>query len=161
MIVHGGIDISKEYSKENAIFAPNPEEIRITEPVIKNNETFVLNDWMLLDLHNLKWTKMTNIQYKIKDNKKAKKGISRVYHSSCLILSYENIIKGTKINIYKNSKNMKYDVIQKEKDNEYENIAYDIEKEGKYKFDINYEGIYIFGGLDENLKETDNLFISH
>ena len=161
MIVHGGIDISKEYSKENAIFAPNPEEIRITEPVIKNNETFVLNDWMLLDLHNLKWTKMTNIQYKIKDNKKAKKGISRVYHSSCLILSYENIIKGTKINIYKNSKNMKYDVIQKEKDNEYENIAYDIEKEGKYKFDINYEGIYIFGGLDENLKETDNLFILH
>ena len=33
--------------------------------------------------------------------------------------------------------------------------------EEKQKFEIKYEGIYIFGGLDEYLKDTNNLFILH
>ena len=68
-------------------------------------------------------------------------------------------MKGNRINIYRNNNNIKYDIIDKENDSDAN--AYDFEKEGKYKFDVNYEGIYIFGGLDENLKETNNLFILH
>ena len=163
MIVHGGIDINKEYLKHNVIYSPNNGDIRInTENNIKDNESFILNDWMMLDLITLKWSQMSNIIYKLKDKKmmnnaKLKGGIYRVYHSSCLILSYENIMKGNKINIYKNNNNIKYD----SKEDESEINAYDFQKEGKYKFDIKYEGIYIFGGLDENLKETNNLFILH
>ena len=167
MVVHGGIDINREYLKGNVVFSPNSEEIRTNNDnsIIKNNETaFILNDWMMLDLITMKWSQMRNIIYKLRDKKamknaKIKGGIYRVYHSSCLVLSFDNIMKGKKINIYKNNNNMKYDTLEKENDND--EIAYDIEKEGKYKFDITYEGIYIFGGLDENLKETNNLFILH
>ena len=166
MIVHGGIDITKEYLKENVIYNPNSAEIKINQENIffKNNESFILNDWMLLDLITLKWSQINNIKYKLKDKKmmknvKSRGGIYRVYHSSCLILSYDSIMKGNKINIYRNNNNIKYDTVEKEGENDVN--AYDFEKEGKYKFDINYEGIYIFGGLDENLKETNNLFILH
>ena len=166
MIVHGGIDISKEYLKDNSMYISNSEEIRIiTENnMMKNNESFVLNDWMMLDLFSMKWSLMKNNTYKLKDknlmkNAKSKGGVYRVYHSSCLVLSFDSIMKGNRINIYRNNNYIKYDIIDKEKDNKLN--AYDFEKEGKYKFDINYEGIYIFGGLDENLKETNNLFILH
>ena len=169
MVVHGGIDINKEYLKENVTFSPNIEYNRTNSDnnnnVIKNTEaSYILNDWMMLDLINLKWSQMGNILYKLRDKKemktaKFKRGIYRVYHSSCLVLSFDNIMKGNKINIYRNNNNMRYDIVEKEDDND--EIAYDLEKEGKYKFDIKYEGIYIFGGLDENLKETNNLFILH
>ena len=165
MVVHGGIDINKEYLKDNVIYSPKNEENRTSNEnnVAKNNENnFILNDWMMLDLTTLKWSKMTNIIYKLKDKKamknvKIKGGIYRVYHSSCLVLSYENVMKGNKISIYRNNNNIKF----ASDDDEDDVNPYDYEKEGKYKFDINYEGIYIFGGLDENLKETNNLFILH
>ena len=166
MVVHGGIDISKEYLKENVIYDPDSAEIKINSEnnVFKNNESFILNDWMILDLLSLKWSQINNIKYKLKDKKtmknvKLKGGIYRVYHSSCLVLSYDSIMKGNKINIYRNNNNIKYDIVEREKENDIN--AYDFEEEGKYKFDINYEGIYIFGGMDENLKETNNLFILH
>ena len=167
MIVHGGVDITKEYLKDNVIFSPLNEEIKINQDNnnIKNNESFMLNDWMMLDLITLKWFQMKNIIYKLSDkimmkNAKIKGGVYLAYHSSCLVLSYENIMKGNKINIYRNNNNnIKYDIVDKENDKDLN--VYDFEKEGKYKFDINYEGIYIFGGLDENLKETNNLFILH
>ena len=166
MIVHGGIDITKEYLKINQIYIPIDGEIRINTEnnIAKNNESFVLNDWMMLDLITMKWSLMNNIKYKLSDKKsmknaKLKGGVYRVYHSSCLVLSFDSIMKGNRINIYRNNNNIKYDIIDKSKD--ITSNAYDFEKEGKYKFDINYEGIYIFGGLDENLKETNNLFILH
>ena len=164
MVVHGGIDINKEYLKDNMIFSLNKEEIKRSNENngTKINESFVLNDWMMLDLITLKWSQMNNIIYKLKDNKemkniKIKGGLYRVYHSSCLVLSYENVMKGNKINIYRNNNNIKYDILNNENDVN----SYDFEKEGKYKFDVKYEGIYIFGGLDENLKETNNLYILH
>ena len=166
MVVHGGIDITKEYLRENSIYVPNGVEIRMQTDhnISKNNESYVLNDWMMLDLITMKWSQMKNINYKLREKKlmknaKLKGGIYRVYHSSCLILSYDSIMKGNRINIYRNNNNIKYDIIDKENDSDAN--AYDFEKEGKYKFDVNYEGIYIFGGLDENLKETNNLFILH
>ena len=166
MVVHGGIDIIKEYLRENSIYIPNGVEIRMQTDhnISKNNESYVLNDWMMLDLITMKWSQMKNINYKLREKKlmknaKLKGGIYRVYHSSCLILSYDSIMKGNRINIYRNNNNIKYDIIDKENDSDAN--AYDFEKEGKYKFDVNYEGIYIFGGLDENLKETNNLFILH
>ena len=165
MVVHGGIDINKEYLKDNLIYSPKSEDNRTSNEnnILKNNESnFILNDWMMLDLTTLKWSKMTNITYKLKDKKsmknvKIKGGIYRVYHSSCLVLSYENVMKGNKISIDRNNNNIKFD----SDDDENDVNPYDNEKEGKYKFDITYEGIYIFGGLDENLKETNNLFILH
>ena len=166
MVVHGGIDITKEYSKENVIFSPlgNETGINSENNSIKNNETFILNDWMMLDLITLKWSKMNNILYKLRDKKMMKiakltGGISRVYHSSCLVLSYDNVMKGNKINIFRNSDDIKYDIVDKNKESDVN--EYDFANEGKYKFDVNYEGIYIFGGLDENLKETNDLFILH
>jgi hypothetical protein len=107
---------------------------------------------MSLDLITLKWMNLSNIVYKIKGKKKLraiKNGIPRVYHSSCLVLSYENILKGSKLNIYKKNTNIKTDSLEIE------------EMDERQKFDVKYEGIYIFGGLDEYLKETNNLFILH
>ena len=112
----------------------------------------VLGDFMALDLTTLKWMNLSNIIYKIqskKTSKKIKNGIPRVYHSSCLVLSYENLLKGNKLNIYKNNSNIKEEYLDNEVIME------------KQKFEIKYEGIYIFGGLNEYLKETNNLFILH
>ena len=153
MIVHGGIDISKEYLKENRGDV-NEEEIRLNETEIKNIDFSgnVLGDFMALDLITLKWMNLSNIVYKVKGKKATKQmnnGIPRVYHSSCLVLSYENLIKGSKLNIYKNNYNIKGELSENE------------EYEEKQKFEIKYEGIYIFGGLDECLKDTNNLFILH
>ena len=151
MIVHGGIDISKEYLKENHGDV-NEEEIRVNETEIKNMDIHgnVLNDFMALDLISFKWMNLSNILYKIKGKKKHSiNGIPRVYHSSCLVLSYENLLKGNKLNIYKNNTYVKDDPLENE------------EFEEKQKFEIKYEGIYIFGGLDDYLKDTNNLFILH
>ena len=154
MIVHGGIDISKEYLKDN-VANINEEEIRYNQNEIKNLDfhSEVLGDFMALDLNTLKWMTLSNIVYKLKDKKTSKQmknGFPRVYHSSCLVLSFENILKGNKLNIYKNNSNLKDDVLDKN-----EMI------EEKQKFDLKFEGIYIFGGLDEYLKDTNNLFILH
>jgi len=152
MIVHGGIDISKEYKDTNN--EVNSEEIRNSESEIKNMDIYgnVLGDFMALDLVTLRWMSLSNIIYKIKGQKlsrEPKNGIPRVYHSSCLVLSFENILKGSKLNIYKKSTNIKNESLEIEEIDE------------KQKFDVKYEGIYIFGGLDEYLKETNNLFILH
>ena len=153
MIVYGGIDISKEYLKDNHGDL-NQEEIRVNETEIKNVDINgnVLGDFMALDLVTFKWMNLSNIVYKIKEKKSSKKitnGIPRVYHSSCLVLSYENLLKGNKLNIYKNNTYINEDLLENEMFEE------------KQKFEIKYEGIYIFGGLDEYFKDTNNLFILH
>ena len=153
MIVHGGIDINREYLKENIVNV-NEEEIRVNYTDIKKMDVKgdVLGDFMAVDLISLKWMHLSNIIYKIKGkkvSKNVKNGIPRVYHSSCLVLSYENLLKGNKLNIYKNNSNIKAESLENE-------II-----EEKQKFEIKFEGIYIFGGLDEGLKDTNNLFILH
>ena len=157
MIVHGGIDISKENIRDNNQEYYNHAENNIKSIIdIKINDNkynpLVLGDFMALDLTTFKWMQLTSIVVKKKNSKKLFhfKNLPRVYHSSCLILSQEHIIKGDKINIYKNDLN----------NLEEENI-FSENSESKNNFDIKYEGIYIFGGLDENFKETNNLFILH
>ena len=157
MIVHGGIDISKENIRDNNQEYYNLEENKI-KPIIdiKINDNIynppVLGDFMALDLITFKWMKLTSIVFKKKNSKKLYhfKNLPRVYHSSCLVLSQENIVKGDKLNIYKNDLN-----------NLGEDIFIQNGIESKNNFDIKYEGIYIFGGLDENFKETNNLYILH
>jgi hypothetical protein len=119
-----------------------------------NHNNFILGDFMELDLITFKWMKLENIVFKKKSSKKLYhfKGLPRVYHSSCLVLTTEHIIKGNKINIYKN------DLIADEDENAlFQNGVL----ETKQNFDIKYEGIYMFGGLDETFKETNNLYILH
>ena len=155
MIVHGGIDISKENIRENQqdYFMNDNYNLKRNMDVKMNENLYshILGDFMALDLGTFKWIKLTNIVVKNKNNKKLFqfKSLPRVYHSSCLVLSSEHIIQGNKLNIYKND--IKYatnDYIQKG-------------NETKNYFDIKYEGIYIFGGLNENFKETNNLYILH
>ena len=152
MIVYGGIDVTKEYSKENYMnFNHNlikynnlNNENKIE---IKHN---VLGDFMALDLNTLKWMRLSNIIYKRKNSKQLEKlenGIPRVYHSSCLVIKQEHLRKGTKLNIYKNL----------DKLDEEMNFTF-MEKDN---FEFKYEGIYIFGGMDENLIETNSFFILH
>ena len=156
MIVHGGIDISKENIKDNNLEYYMIDDNQKKNIDIKKKDIYykypVLGDFMALDLTTLKWMDLTNIVIKKKSSKKLShfKSLPRVYHCSCLVLSQENIIKGNKLNIYKNDlKNIE------------ENIFFQNEIDSKNNFDIQYEGIYIFGGLDENFKETNNLFILH
>lgn len=156
MIVHGGIDISKEYIKDNLqeYFENNDNfnkksiDVKISEKV--NN--YILGDFMALDLMTLKWMQLTNIVVKKKYSKKRLfqfEGLPRVYHSSCLVLSSQHLFQGNKLNIYKKD-------IKINEDNIFmPNI------DSKNSLNIKYEGIYIFGGLDENYKETNNLFILH
>ena len=153
MIVHGGIDIAKEYLKENNSQI-NEEEIRNPENEIRNMDIHsnVLCDFMALDLITFKWMILSNIVYKLKGkklNRNLKNEVPRVYHSSCVVLSYEKILKGSRLNIYKNNKNLKNVVLENE------------EMSQSQKFEVKYEGIYIFGGLDEYLKESNKLFILH
>ena len=156
MIVHGGIDISKEYAKENN----NLEILCSDDTLIKNKyeikqldfpSTYVLGDFMALDLATMKWMKLSNIVFKKKGLKKVKNlsdEIRRAYHSSCLILSNEHSVKDTKLNIYKSD--LKKQIINNEQDND-----------NKEQFELKFEGIYIFGGIDENMQETNNVFILH
>ena len=117
----------------------------------ENSYNYILGDFMALDLGTFKCVKLTNIVVKKKKIKKLFqfKSLPRVYHSSCLVLSSEHIIQGNKLNIYKND--IKYTT------NDYIQNG----NETKNYFDIKYEGIYIFGGLNENFKETNNLYILH
>ena len=171
MIVHGGIDNSREniqnsyqdyYDDVNHIqnqshYRKMSDNAKINET---NNNTYISNnshilgDFMALDLITFKWMKLENIVFKKKNSKKLYhfKSLPRVYHSSCLVLSIEHLVKGNKINIYKNDLNSDED----------ENVLFQNGiLETKQNFDIKYEGIYMFGGLDENFKETNNLYILH
>ena len=67
MVVHGGIDIEKEYSnKEDELFFLSNENY-------DKNDNNVLCDFMMLDLNILKWTKLDNIRYKVRVSKGKKK----------------------------------------------------------------------------------------
>ena len=154
MVVHGGIDISIENLRDNYpefyfndFSTKKNVEIKSSENILN----YILGDFMALDLITLKWMKINNIVFKKKNSKKLLryKSLPRVYHSSCLVLSPEHIEKGIKINMFKNDLD------------ENNNIYLKSQIETKTKFDIKYEGIYIFGGLDGTFKETNNLYILH
>lgn len=156
MIVHGGIDISKEYVKDNLQeYFDNDDNFNKRNIDVKINENvnnYILGDFMALDLLTLKWMQLTNIVVKKKYSKKRLfhfDGLPRVYHSSCLVLSSQHLFQGNKLNIYKKDAKISEDNIYMQ------NV------ESKNSLNIKYEGIYIFGGLDENYKETNNLFILH
>jgi len=156
MIVHGGIDISKEYVKDNLQeYFDNDDKFNKRNIDIKINENvnnYILGDFMALDLMTLKWMQLTNILVKKKYSKKRLynfEGLPRVYHSSCLVLSSAHLFQGNKLNIYKKDTKIGEDSVFMQ------NV------ESKNSLNIKYEGIYIFGGLDENYKETNNLFILH
>ena len=156
MIVHGGIDISKEYVKDNLQeYFENNDNFNKRSIDVKTNENlnnYILGDFMALDLMTLKWMQLTNIVVKKKHSKKRLfhfDGLPRVYHSSCLVLSSQHLFQGNKLNIYKKD-------VKLGEDNMYiQNV------DSKNSLNIKYEGIYIFGGLDENYKETNTLFILH
>ena len=154
MIVYGGIDVTKEYSKENYTTNFNNNIMRYNHLNYENkNDNIkhnVLGDFMALDLNTLKWMRLSNIIYKRKNSKKIEKftnGIPRVYHSSCLVIKPEHYRKGIKLNIYKNVDKLEDEL----------NFTF-IDKDS---FEIKYEGIYIFGGMDENLNESNSVFILH
>ena len=156
MIVHGGIDISKEYVKDNLQeYYENDDNFNkrsIDEKINDNFNNYILGDFMALDLMTLKWMQLTNIVVKKKHSRKRIfhfDGLPRVYHSSCLVLSSQHLFQGNKLNIYKKDSKIGEDNIYMQ------NV------ESKNSLNIKYEGIYIFGGLDENFKETNNLFILH
>ena len=154
MVVHGGIDISIENLRDNypeyyySDYNPKKNKESKTPENVLN---YILGDFMVLDLINFKWSRINNIVFKKKNSKKLLRfqSLPRVYHSSCLVLSSEHIEKGMKINMFKN------DI------DENDNIYLKSQIETKTKFDIKYEGIYIFGGLDGTFKETNNLYILH
>ena len=156
MIVHGGIDVFKEYSKDNIQeYFSNDNNNNLKKNVdIKINDNFynhILGDFMALDLNSFRWMNLTNIVIKKRNSKKVYNFISlpRVYHSSCLVLSSDHYNHRNKLNIYKNDlKFASNDFIKNGNDS-------------KSNFDIKYEGIYIFGGLNENYKDTNNLYILH
>ena len=154
MIVHGGIDISIENLRDNYpefYFNDFNTKKNIELKQSENVLNYILGDFMALDLISLKWMKINNIVFKKKNSKKLLryKSLPRVYHSSCLVLSSEHSEKGIKINMFKNDSD------------EMNNIYLKSQIETKTKFDIKYEGIYIFGGLDGTFKETNNLYILH
>lgn len=154
MVVHGGIDISIENLRDNYpdIYFNDFSSKKIAESKTSENAlNYILGDFMALDLTNYKWTRINNIVFKKKNSNKLFrfKSLQRVYHSSCLVLSHERNEKGAKINMFKN------DI------EENDNIYLKSQIETKTKFDIKYEGIYIFGGLDGTFKETNNLYILH
>ena len=153
MIVYGGIDVTKEYSKENNNNYNN-NIIKIYdyrhEQKVEVIKHYVLGDFMALDLNTLRWMKLSNIVYKTRNFKKLEKvenGIPRVYHSSCLVIKSGHDRKSSKLNIYKS-------IVKEEEEI---NVGY---SEKEY-FEIKYEGIYIFGGMDENLTESNSVFILH
>ncbi len=145
LVVHGGIDIEKEYLKND-----NFDTIHINDA---SNSNGVLCDFMMLDLTLLKWSKLDNIKYKTQFASKNRNSyyntFKRVYHSSCLVLNNDNLLKGAKLNIY-------HSEFSSDKMN---NIADSTKKQNS--FNPKYEGIYIFGGLDHNLNSTNNLMILH
>ena len=57
MVVHGGIDIEKEYSNKNDDMFFLPDQINTSK-----NDNNVLCDFMMLDLNSLKWIKLDDIR---------------------------------------------------------------------------------------------------
>jgi hypothetical protein len=108
---------------------------------------------MMLDLNILKWTKLDNIRYKVRVSKGKKKmnELKRAYHCSCLVLNNDNMLKGNKLNIYYSEFTRDYNSILSPND----------PIKNKQAFDPKYEGIYIFGGLDQNLQSTNTMYILH
>ena len=145
MIVYGGIDVTKEYSRESYYISNDIPIDKQEQKINYVNKNFVLGDFMALDFISMKWMNLSNIIYKIK-GKKNITCVPRVYHSSCLIITQEHLSKGNKLNIYKNVNKLEQE---------------EVHGQTKESLEIRYEGIYIFGGLDENLQETNNLFILH
>ena len=144
MVVHGGIDIEKEYSNKNddTYFFPDPSNN------IKDNNN-VLCDFMMLDLNSLKWVQLNDIRYKVR--KKSKTELRRAYHCSCLVLNNDNVLKGPKLNIYYSEFTRDHNSILSPND----------PNKNKHVFDPKFEGIYIFGGLDQNLQPTNSIYILH
>ena len=146
LVVHGGIDIEKEYLNHD-----NFDMFHINNGPSNHNN--VLCDFMMLDLNLLKWSKLDTIKYKTQFASKNRNSYyntyKRVYHSSCLVLNNDNLLKGAKLNIY-------HSEFSSDKMN---NISDSSKKQ--HSFDPKYEGIYIFGGLDHNLNSTNNLMIVH
>ena len=107
MIVHGGFDILKEFSKENTNEVLNPEDVFIKNKYDIRQQNIspshILGDFMSLDLISLKWMKLSNIITRKKGSKKIHnfEFLPRAHHSSCLILSNEHLMKSSKLNIYK------------------------------------------------------------
>ena len=145
MIVYGGIDVTKEYSRESYYISNDIPIEKQDQKIIYTSKNYVLGDFMALDFNTMKWMKLSNIIYRIK-GKKNILHVPRAYHTSCLIISQEHLAKGNKLNIYKNSNKLDLE---------------EVHGQIKERFEIRYEGIYIFGGVDENLQETNNLFILH
>ncbi len=172
MIVHGGIDIAKEFQgnediinlfidKGNEEYLNNISNKLYSDNIyLSKNRNNVLGDFMALDLGTLKWMNLTNITHKVKGKRKFENfnnlNYRRAYHCSCLVLSSEHCLSNNfkKLNIYKNDKS------QKEKANILQEMTNQNEENKKY-FDFKYEGIYIFGGVDENLQVTNSFFILH
>ena len=147
MVVHGGIDIEKEYSNKD------DEILFLSNENYNKNDNKVLCDFMMLDLNILKWTKLDNIRYKVRVSKGKKKmnELKRAYHCSCLVLNNDNMLKGNKLNIYYSEFTRDYNSILSPND----------PIKNKQAFDPKYEGIYIFGGLDQNLQSTNTMYIIH
>ena len=147
MVVHGGIDIEKEYSNKD------DEILFLSNENYNKNDNNVLCDFMMLDLNILKWTKLDNIRYKVRASKRKKKitELKRAYHCSCLVLNSDNILKGNKLNIYHSEFTRDQNSILSPND----------PNKNKHAFDPKYEGIYIFGGLDQNLQSTNTMYILH
>ena len=131
MIVHGGIGVDE----------------------FDESRTRVLNDFLALDLNTLAWVRMP-IEYRGKNIKKSimrkstmsnnnnllyssintnKFELKLAYHASCIVLSKENQLKEN-LNIYR------FD---------YSNT----------KTQLKYEGIYIFGGMDEYGECNNDVYI--
>ena len=147
MVVHGGIDIEKEYSNKNDDMFFLPDQINTNK-----NDNNVLCDFMMLDLNSLKWIKLDDIRYKIRSKGKKKlRELKRAYHCSCLVLNNDNLLKGMNLNIFHSEFTRDQNAILSPND----------PNKNKHVFDPKYEGIYMFGGLDENLKPTNSLYIIH
>ena len=157
MIVHGGIDLEKEYKN-------NDDEIDNENNNNNNDENLVLCDFMMLDLNNLKWSKLEGekIKYKLYDkyNNKIKNNpnlIRRVYHSSCLVLNSGNLSNKNKLNIFYNE--FTYNNNNNNNNNNNKNNNNTINN--KKNFEPKFEGIYFFGGLNEKNILSNSLFILH
>ena len=147
MVVHGGIDVEKEYSNKNdeIYFLPDQSSS-------KDNNNNVLCDFMMCDLNTLKWTRLNDIRYKVRSKgKKKMRELKRAYHCSCLVLNNDNTLKGVNLNIFHSEFTRDQNAI----------ISPNDPNKNKHVFDPKYEGIYIFGGLDQFLQPTNSIYIVH
>lgn len=114
-----------------------------------DEEAGPISAFQLLDLDNFTWSdlhyerrfKISVNKHPLTTNKSSSSEINLAYHSSCVVLSKTNFLKD-KLNIYN-----------------IEGNQMDIEKQKKLKNRIKYEGVYIFGGIDEYGQYSDSLFV--